>query len=123
MCLLASNRRAFIEWLNGRPELAASLAPKGHLPRRVYGEFLIDVMRSARTIAAIKGIRLREVGTEVTAMHERADGQVEIGWAAVLEPYRGCTDAADVKRQAGGRGARLPVEFRNHAAVLRRSVD
>ena len=81
MCLLASNRRAFIDWLNGRPEVAASLAPKGHLPRRVYGEFLIDVMRSARTIAAIKGIHLREVGAEVTHMHERADGQVEIGWA------------------------------------------
>ena len=78
MCLLASNRRAFIEWLNGRPEFAASLAPKGHLPRKVYGEFLVDVMRSVRTIAAIKGIRLREVGMEVTHMHERAEDRKSV---------------------------------------------
>jgi hypothetical protein len=53
MCLLPGNRQAFIQWLRGRGDTPD---PKGHLPRRVYGDFLAEAVRAARVLAAAKGI-------------------------------------------------------------------
>lgn len=80
MCLTPASRRAFLDWLRGRPDLAPDLDPVGHLPRAVYGRFLEEVVRAARTIAAIKAIPVRLVPAEATALRERSDGTVEIDW-------------------------------------------
>jgi len=80
MCLVPGNRRAFIEWLQHHPEHATQVDPKGHLPRTVYGAFLLDVMRSTLTLAAIKGIRVNCIAAEVTRLREDGAG-VELGWA------------------------------------------
>ena len=81
MCLLPGNRRAFIEWLQHHPEHATQADPKGHLPRTVYGAFLLDVMRSTLTSAAVKGIRVNCIAAEVTQLREPDGGGVELGWA------------------------------------------
>lgn len=68
LCLAPGNRRAFITWLTAHPEIAAEVPPKGHLPRRAYGAFLADVVATARTMAAIKGIEVLLVAEPVTAL-------------------------------------------------------
>ena len=56
LCLVPSNRRAFHTWLKSRPDIAPQVEEKGHLPRRAFGTFLKDVVRSTQTGAAIQGI-------------------------------------------------------------------
>jgi hypothetical protein len=80
MCLVPSNRRAFVEWLRGRPDLAPDLDEKGHVPRAVFGRFLEDAFAAARTTAAVKGIKVNLVPAEATAMREDAQGRVRVGW-------------------------------------------
>src|SRR5262249_33735570 len=57
MCLVASNRKAFIEWLRMHGHPGAD-NPRGHLPRAEYGRFLNDVVRASLANAAIKGINV-----------------------------------------------------------------
>ncbi len=78
MCLTPDNRRAFVNWLRDTG-VAGAVEDKGHLPRAFFGEFLADVVRTARTIAAIKGIALDLIPAEVTALKEARDG-VEISY-------------------------------------------
>ena len=49
MCLQPSNRRAFVEWLKGHPEVVGDVDEKGHLPRAVFGAFLKDAIAATRT--------------------------------------------------------------------------
>jgi uncharacterized NAD(P)/FAD-binding protein YdhS len=113
MCLRASNRRAFVEWLRARPGLAPGLDEGGHLPRAVYGAFLEDVFCSARTVAAVKGIRTRLVPAEVVDIAEGADGRVTLTWrdgaiaadAAVLSTGR-CPNLNAYEAPAPGMSAR-----------------
>ncbi len=80
LCLVPSNRRAFLQWLQGRPDLAPELNEKGHLPRAVFGHFLKDVFASTCTSAAVKGIKVNLIPNEVTGMREDEDGKVVISW-------------------------------------------
>ena len=82
MCLTPENRRAFLNWLEARhaPGGPIDLDPKGHLPRAVFGAFLKDAVEAARTMAAVKGIALRFVAAEVTAMTEPETGGVALSW-------------------------------------------
>jgi glycine/D-amino acid oxidase-like deaminating enzyme len=81
LCLLPHNRQAFIAWLRGRGE---AVEPKGHLPRRRYGDFLADAVAAAATLAAAKGIVLERIPAEVTALDEPATGGVRLHWAGGL---------------------------------------
>ncbi len=80
MCLVPANRRAFLDWLETRPDQAADLDEKGHLPRSLFGVFLQEVFAATRTAAAVKGIEVSLIPAEATAMEEDADGQVHIRW-------------------------------------------
>ena len=80
MCLVPSNRRAFLDWLRGRPDLVPNPEAKGHLPRAVYGAFLEAVFAATRTAAAVKGIAVHLVPAEAKTMREDAEGRVRIGW-------------------------------------------
>lgn len=75
MCLVPSNRGAFLAWLKSKPEFT-HVDPKGNLQRRVYGEFLEDVIAATRVTAAIKGISIRFAAEQVTDVIENADGTV-----------------------------------------------
>ncbi len=81
MCVVPSNRRAFIEWLHAHPDHGPGVEEKGHLPRAVFGEFLEEVFAATRTAAAVKGITVRLIPSEATAMREDAEGRVRIGWS------------------------------------------
>jgi uncharacterized NAD(P)/FAD-binding protein YdhS len=81
MCLQPGNRRAFLDWLRGRPDIVAAPDPAGHLPRALFGRFLQDVVAATRTAAAVKGIATRLVPAEVTDIAEHADGRVTLSWA------------------------------------------
>lgn len=78
MCLLPSNRRAFVDWLHTRPQLARAWAPeldeRGHLPRPAYGEFLKKAFAAARLGAAVKGIAVEIVPRAVTDIAETDTG-------------------------------------------------
>ncbi len=112
MCLVPSNRRAFINWLGDHPELAGDGDAKGHLPRATYGRFLEDVVAATRTAAAIKGIRVNLIPHDATAMRERG-GKVEIDSragtvvadAAILTTGR-CPDRNDYPAPPAGAPAR-----------------
>jgi hypothetical protein len=80
LCLVPSNRRAFVTWLAGRPDLAPDLDEKGHAPRAVFGLFLKEVFEAARISAMVKGIRVNLVPAEVTAMRETGEGRVVLAW-------------------------------------------
>ncbi|MCT8972791.1 FAD/NAD(P)-binding protein [Microbaculum marinisediminis] len=95
MCLVASNRRAFVDWLRTRPDLAPDLDEKGHLPRPVYGEFLKDAVAATRVNAAIKGIAVDLIPHAVSDITE-TDGGVTLTWA-------GGTTVADVAILTTGR--------------------
>jgi len=79
MCLVPSNRRAFVTWLQARPDLAPELDESGHLPRPVYGTFLKDVFAATRTNAAIKGIAVELISHSVTDIAETGE-TVRITW-------------------------------------------
>ena len=81
LCLVPSNRRAFLDWLKSRPDHARDLDDKGHLPRSVFGSFLSEVVRTAVVTAAIKGIEITLVSEEVIGLQEHAAG-VELWTAA-----------------------------------------
>ena len=70
MCLDPSNRHAFLEWLQAHDRYAEGLDEKGHLPRRVYGEFLCDVVAATRTEAARHGIEVEMIVGECTDIVE-----------------------------------------------------
>jgi hypothetical protein len=76
MCLVPENKRGFVNWLRDTG-VAGAVEDKSHLPRALFGEFLGDTVRTARTIAAIKGIALNLIPAEVLALNEVGDG-VEI---------------------------------------------
>lgn len=80
MCLTPSSGRAFYEWLKQRPQLAADLDPKGHLPRCLFGKFLQDAFREAKERAAAKGIKVNCIPHEVIDMDEADDGRVHVTW-------------------------------------------
>lgn len=81
MCLVPSNRGAFVAWLRDHPDLAPDFDERGHLPRAIFGKFLKDAFGATRTAAAIKGIKVHLVPFEATTMREDVDGRVHIGWA------------------------------------------
>lgn len=68
LCLVPSNRRAFLSWLETKPAFAGKIDPRGHLPRAVFGMFLTDAFEAARVSAAVKGIKVTLVPHEATAM-------------------------------------------------------
>ncbi|WP_425404916.1 FAD/NAD(P)-binding protein [Hwanghaeella sp.] len=78
MCLMPQNRQAFINWLDATGT-AGKVDRKGHLPRALFGAFLEDTVRTARTIAAIKGITLDLIPAEVTGLTETRAG-VEVAY-------------------------------------------
>lgn len=78
VCVTPSNRRAFVEWLKTRPDLAPSLDEKGHAARAVFGAFLKDVVAAARVTAAVKGVAVELVSEEVVALEEDANGRVRL---------------------------------------------
>ena len=120
MCLLPGNRQAFIQWLRGRGDTPD---PKGHLPRRVYGDFLGEAVRAARVLAAAKGIELRFVPAEVASLTEPAGGGVQLYWdggelqadAAVLTTGR-CPDQSLLDSPpVGSRAVYVPTHIRDDA--------
>ena len=94
MCLDPANRRAFVEWLRQHDRYAGDLDEKGHMPRRVYGEFLRDIIAAARTEAAQKGIEVELIAAECTDIAE--NGGVTI-------TYVGGSLSADIAILATGR--------------------
>ncbi len=80
MCLGPDNRRAFLDWLEQRPDIAADRRPHGHLPRALYGRFLIEAFDAALAVAAQRGIRCRLVDATVTRVTELPDGGVQLAW-------------------------------------------
>ena len=113
MCLTPTNRRAFLQWLRTRPDIAPEVDEKGHLPRAVFGLFLRDVVASARTAAAVKGITVRMVPAEATGISEDAGGRVTLSWdggevtadAAILTTGR-CPDRDGFEHPNGEMTAR-----------------
>lgn len=77
MCLVPSNRRAFLEWLKTEPEFA-DVDPSGHLPRHVYGRFLEKVVAATRVVAAIKNITIRLIPEQVIDVRENTDGSLAV---------------------------------------------
>lgn len=80
LCLVPGNRRAFLNWLETKPNYAQNYDPHGHLPRSVFGLFLTEAFEATRITAAVKGIRVNLIPREATSMAEQPDGQVKIGW-------------------------------------------
>ena len=76
MCLAPDNRRAFLDWLETRPDLDADITPKGHLPRRLYGIFLKEVFAETCDKAITLGITINTIPHEVTAVEETPNGVV-----------------------------------------------
>lgn len=74
LCLEPGNRLAFLEWLRAGHSPNRNVDPRGHLPRRVFGEFLGDSFRQTRALARQKNITLRLVPEEATAVTETSDG-------------------------------------------------
>jgi hypothetical protein len=124
LCLLPHNRQAFIAWLRGRGE---SVEPKGHLPRRRYGDFLADAVAAAATLAAAKGIRLERIPAEVTALDEPAaddGGGVRLHWVggtlqadAVLLATGRCPGRDPIGPPPAGSGALLVADHIRSAAL------
>ena len=96
MCLEPTNRRAFIEWLRKQDRYRDSLDEGGHMPRAVYGEFLIDTVRQCRQVAEQKNIDLAFIPAECLDIEEHDDRSVTLYW------HGGQTDA-DVVILATGR--------------------
>ncbi|MEM1432704.1 MAG: FAD/NAD(P)-binding protein [Pseudomonadota bacterium] len=80
MCLTPESKRAFIDWLNRSPYRYAGVSPDGHLPRRVYGAFLKDVFEATQVAANVKGVRVRLVSREVTALDQDPQGKTRLRW-------------------------------------------
>ncbi len=118
MCLTPASRAAFLDWLRTQPDMAADLDERGHLPRRVYGRFLHEIIEATRISAAVKGISVDLVPFEVTELHELNDGGVHIGWSAgeifadaVLLTTGRCPDLDDYASPPDGSAARyLPTQ-------------
>ncbi len=118
LCLVPSNRRAFHTWLKSRPDIAPQVEEKGHLPRRAFGAFLKDVVRSTQTVAAIKGIEVELIAEEVMGLQQRADGRVmlrtatrECGADAALLTIGRCPDVDPYPAPPPGSGT---LYFANH---------
>ena len=80
LCLVPGNRRAFLNWLETKPEIEADPDPRGHLPRKVFGAFLSDVFNATRVNAAVKGIKVNLIPFEALSMSELDDGRLKVGW-------------------------------------------
>ncbi len=112
MCLIPSNTRAFLTWLEGRPDLQP-VPEEEHLPRRLFGTFLKEVFAATRTAAAVKDIAVELVPAEVTAAQETRDDRVHIAWeggevevdAAILITGR-CPDVDPYSHSPAGLDAR-----------------
>jgi len=96
MCLVPTDRRAFVEWLHSQEGYSAGLDEKGHMPRAVYGEFLSDVVARARREATERGIDIRFLDCEALDIEEPADG-------GVIVTYADGTVSADMVIVATGR--------------------
>ena len=80
MCLEPTNRRAFIEWLQEQDRYRHALDEGGHMPRAVYGEFLIDTVRQCRQVAGQKDIELAFIPAECLDIEEHDDHSVTLYW-------------------------------------------
>lgn len=96
MGIVPENRRAFLRWLEGRPDLAPNPEPTGHYPRAFFGWFLKDAFEAAARGAETKGIALHLVPQEVVDIEEMAEG-------VLLHGAEGETHAADVAILTTGR--------------------
>jgi len=79
LCIEPGDRKAFLRWLTQNVG-TAPIEAKGYRPRAEFGAFLADTVRTARTSAAHKGIRVTAVPAEVTAVHENPAGTVDLVW-------------------------------------------
>ncbi|MBV9433993.1 MAG: FAD/NAD(P)-binding protein [Hyphomicrobiales bacterium] len=121
MCLVPSNRRAFLEWLRARNGPGAALDERGHQPRALFGEFLEEAFAATRMAAAIKGIKVNLIPFEVIDMSEDEAGTVLIGWSegricadmAILSTGR-CPDFDPYQAARPSGGARY---IRNHVGT------
>ncbi len=89
MGIVPEDRRAFLRWLEGRPDLAPNPEPTGHYPRAFFGWFLKDAFEAAARGAETKGIALHLVSQEAVDIEETAEG-------VLLHGAEGETHAADV---------------------------
>lgn len=79
-------RRAFLEWLETRPDLVPDLDEKGHYPRALFGLFLEEVFAVALAAARAEGIQVDCIPGVVTGLDETDDGTVVIrGDGRVIE--------------------------------------
>ena len=102
MCLGPENRRAFLDWLETHPELEADLSPNGHLPRRLFGLFLKDMLEATKLLARKKRVICNFIAETVTCVEEKSDTCVKISWP------NGSIDA-DAAIMATGRCPNLPI--------------
>ena len=87
MCLGPDNIRAFLDWLEGHPHLKANVSPKGHLPRRLFGLFLKDVVKTTLEKAESLEIKCRLISSEVTEVKETANGVILSWKEGSIEAY------------------------------------
>jgi hypothetical protein len=122
MGIVPSNRRAFVDWLRGRPDLVPDVDERGHLPRSLFGHFLKEVVSSTRTSAAVKGIKVNLMPVEVTGMKRCADQRVGISWdggevvadAAILTTGR-CPDVKTIPQPPPGGAIYIPSHICSNA--------
>ena len=95
MCLEPTNRQAFVEWLRRHDRYRHALDEGGHMPRAVYGEFLVDTIRRCKQVAVDKDIELRFVHEECTDIEELGDHSVTLHWPG------GTEDAVDAAPTCG----------------------
>lgn len=77
MGVLPGHRDAFVRWLAASGTDGASEV-HGHAPRAAFGDFLRDVVHSARTLATLKGVELELVAEDVIDVRELDRGGVEV---------------------------------------------
>ena len=117
MCLTRHSRRAFLDWLETKPEFEG-VDPRGHLPRRIYGRFLQEVIEKNKIMAADKGIELSFLRHEAQSLERLDDGRLRIAWqdgevvvdAAVLTTGR-CPDRDSVHPPATAEAVYIPTQI------------
>lgn len=81
LCLTPDNKRAFLNWLRTRSNLAPEdIDERGNLPRIYYGYFLEDIFKSTLASAAVKNIKVTLIPKEATRINENANGEVTVNW-------------------------------------------
>jgi hypothetical protein len=123
MCLIPSNRKAFIEWLS-RFDPSKARLQKRHLPRAEYGKFLKSVVDNVVIDAAIRGIGIEFIASEARSIDELPSGGVKISWLS------GSIEADAVLLTTGRSPEKIEAQimdipasryFRNH--VMREDLD